>query len=193
MEISYKFLVHTALVSALLGFIGGWYGKTKEVKYVQVPVDHQVIIYKDRIVLVPGHYSRSGPQTGSNAPSSQDDEQKNIIIYVPPEGKVTVDPGGKLSIQRYGFTFEPGLTYSPFQHSVGLDAKFAYWNRFGIVGGIVYGHSQHDTNFNFDTGLTPLLGISYRLDKLYLPNTEAVLSYAPMYRSFIFLGGRINL
>lgn len=100
---------------------------------------------------------------------------KTERIYLPPESdlSVSVDTSGKvhLSYRKWGFCFRPflmgGLGINDW--FVGLGIRFAFWNRWGLYGGL--------TSFHRERLGTPI-GIDYRLDKFsFLSNSRMGINY----------------
>jgi hypothetical protein len=152
---------------------------------------------KGKVISVDNNSSL--PNAGNSHPSisHNNDASRPRDNYIPPEGRTTIEskiPGKsvndliKISQKTFGFTFEPGISTAFIaEPNVGLDAKFAYFGRFGLVGGILAGRG-------LNLGVSPYMGISYRLDRIkYIHNTEVWLGFVPLATINYQLGLRINL
>lgn len=127
---------------------------------------------------------------------TNDKQRTDTTPYIPPEGKVIITPKDptksindviKIHYQRYGFTFEPGIQTVLFaEPNLGFDVKVIYARRFGLNVGFVAGR-------NLSVLVSPTVSMSYRLDQIHLPNTEAFIGYVPLDKFTIQTGFRINL
>ena len=122
------------------------------------------------------------------------------LPYVPPEGQVTITPKDKskslddlvtIKYRRFGFITNPGLNLSLVPLGLGVDAKLAYFNRTGLIGGFTVFEGEGTMRAFW---FSPILGLSYRLDRIkFLKNTEVFGAWAPFSRYECSLGVRVNL
>lgn len=127
------------------------------------------------------------------------DKIKEKIVYVPSEGKATIqpkDPNKKLEdvvdikITKFGLTKRVGFQADVLNRGYGPDFKFLYFGRFGLSGGGLFYPSNNPL---FATNLS----LSYKLDRLWLfDNTEAFIGWRFLISQRngpLVLGLRINL
>ena len=124
------------------------------------------------------------------------DKSKTYVPYIPPEGSVTITPKDKtktlddlitVHYKEMGFTLEPGIECSgSLYFNCGIDAKLVFLYRFGAGVGLVGGN-------NALFRIAPDAFLSYRLDKIHLRNTEAILTYTLFSKIPVGVGLRINL
>lgn len=136
---------------------------------------------------------RNGPGTPKVETPSASEERPP---YIPPEAEIIVtpkDPTKTLSDvvnvkieDRYGFTLEPGLTGNLLPLGIGLDLKWAYYEKIGTEVGMV-------ESFGSLGSISPSFSLSYRLDSFrLLANTEVEISYLPLAKIPVSTGIRIN-
>ena len=132
---------------------------------------------------------------GSNIGNKQPNDTNTEQPYQPPEGKTTITPIDKtktldqvvtIHYQEYGLIFEPGVQATAAPLGLGLDIKFAFAHRFGLVLGINYFtfYQLHDAS--------PTLGLTYHLGKTRFRNTDMVIGYAPVSFFPIYGGFRLG-
>jgi len=87
------------------------------------------------------------------------------------DAAVTIKDDGSAQIYApsKGFTFEPGIgIYQGKEAAAGLDIQFAYWKRFGAVGGVMYQLEEKK--------LRPFVGIGYSLALIGASNSTALIA-----------------
>ena len=129
-------------------------------------------------------------------------EAPKKTIYVPPEGSIeikpkdptkTIDDVIEVKVKWFGKTFHPGARIGLLPISPGIDAKVYFIGRLGVELGVGTMVVRNFDNSLFFDGISPTVGISYRLDKIkWLQNSETVIVYQPLLRVPTSLGLRWN-
>lgn len=159
----------------------------------------------DREILINESILRLAPRNVRNVLSPRRNDRRESLPtesntrrrqpYIPPEGEIRInfkDPKRGIDYDVYGILpankgwgLKAGSVKGSFYF--GIDKKFAFANRWGVIGGFGY-----RTDYGA-RGISPDLGISYRIDRGIFQNTEFAASFVPLPFQTLFLGFRINL
>lgn len=181
-----------ALLIVALGCIGYWSYRrmSQAVRFQGLYADSMLRLAGRR--LQPG-YRINPVLAGDGAEDSG--SLPDIPSFIPPESEITVtprEPGKRLadvvtiSYSTWGFCHEPGINFSAYPVGVGLDFKFFYWQRWGLLVGVGYFKVPKEI-------LSPQVALSRRIgSKGWFENTEVAAGYLPIGDVPIWGGIRVN-
>lgn len=116
-------------------------------------------------------------------------------IYEPDPGSTTITTDAKgnvtVHVRQFGVGFQPGIGLGMSDHPrVALDARFAYFKRFGAHAGLGFSLDKNDyTSGHLLDIAPPYVGIGY-VPFVALPNTSIVTTYTAAKHAFIFVRTR---
>lgn len=163
--------------------------------------DREILINESILRLSPRNVQRESRVYGERL------QRKDLGVerkrpYIPPEGKLHIEPKDpkkklkdvvNIDLDVYGivpadkgYGLKAGMVGGGSFY-LGLDKKFIFANRWGVIGGFGY-----RTDFGAK-GISPDAGISYRIDRGVFHNTEFAVTYVPLPKPTAFFGVRINL
>jgi len=114
-------------------------------------------------------------------------KEKKKTFFTPDNRRITVIPGKPLQLDNYGLTFKLGLASGVIPPFLGVDAKYAFLNKWSLTAGLGY-------RFDYpNKGFTPFATLSYKLDYDLIQNTEVFIGILALPRQTGTIGVRVNL